>query len=473
MAAPADDGELKARIEALAARAWRHPTTGESIRFSFKTIERWWYIARGALGPLRRPRPQGACTRRHPSERQSRARRGRIARQHRDHPRWTWQLHHDNLVALAREDPHPRPGTRLRHRVSLHARAGPRQGPQSAPPRARGRRAVRGSRYPPPTRSPTSMASGTSTSTRARAHVLIAGGQWQKPQLLGVLDDRSRLCCHLQVVSSTRPPRPSYPRPAAQAFHKRGLPRALLTDNGAAMLAAETRRRPRAPRRRPPHDAAVFPRAKRESRSPSGEQIEGASCPCSRASLRALAARPAQHRHPGLGRGGVPAKGSTPRSASPPSRAACAEPSVARESPSSDALRRAFRTAGDHTRPASQRRHRHTPAACASRVPSAYRTLLQLRLRVARWDPLLGRPRRPRVPATPSPRSCPSTRPETPSVCAASSSPRRPGRALAPRRHRTAPARPHGRLRRHGTAPRLPAGQRRHHRRHLPEDSWK
>jgi putative transposase len=41
MAAPADDGELKARLEALAARPWRHPTTGETIRFSFKTLERW------------------------------------------------------------------------------------------------------------------------------------------------------------------------------------------------------------------------------------------------------------------------------------------------------------------------------------------------------------------------------------------------------------------------------------------------
>ena len=31
MAAPAEDGELKTRIDELAARAWRHPTTGESV----------------------------------------------------------------------------------------------------------------------------------------------------------------------------------------------------------------------------------------------------------------------------------------------------------------------------------------------------------------------------------------------------------------------------------------------------------
>ena len=104
MAAPADDGELKARIEALAARAWRHPTTGESIRFSFKTIERWWYIARGAQDPFAAlARKVHAHAGTHPSV--SPALAEAIARQHRDHPRWTWQLHHDNLVALAREDP--------------------------------------------------------------------------------------------------------------------------------------------------------------------------------------------------------------------------------------------------------------------------------------------------------------------------------------------------------------------------------
>jgi hypothetical protein len=59
-------------------------------------------------------------------------------------------------------------------------------------------------------------------------------------------------------------------------------------------------------------------------------------------------------------------------------------PSVGRESPGSDALRRAFRT--DVSR--KQRRSDGTVTAQGIRfeVPAAYRTLLQLRLRVARWD---------------------------------------------------------------------------------------
>ena len=106
LAAPADArASSRARdIAELAARAWRHPTNGESIRFSFKTIERWWYVARAAKDPF------AALARRvhghagtHPSVNDGLAHA--IADQHRDHPRWSFQLHHDNLLALAREDP--------------------------------------------------------------------------------------------------------------------------------------------------------------------------------------------------------------------------------------------------------------------------------------------------------------------------------------------------------------------------------
>lgn len=56
--------------------------------------------------------------------------------------------------------------------------------------------------------------------------------------LLGVLDDRSRLVCHLQwYLDETAY---SLIHALCQAFMKRGLPRALMTDNGAAMVAEET-----------------------------------------------------------------------------------------------------------------------------------------------------------------------------------------------------------------------------------------
>jgi hypothetical protein len=56
--------------------------------------------------------------------------------------------------------------------------------------------------------------------------------------LFGVIDDRSRLVCHLQwYLDETAE---SLVHGLCQAFMKRGLPRALMTDNGAAMLAEET-----------------------------------------------------------------------------------------------------------------------------------------------------------------------------------------------------------------------------------------
>jgi transposase InsO family protein len=71
----------------------------------------------------------------------------------------------------------------------------------------------------------------------ASRKVLTRAGTWVKPMLLGVIDDRSRLVCHLQwYLDETAQ---SLVHGLSQAFMKRGLPRALMTDNGAAMLSEE------------------------------------------------------------------------------------------------------------------------------------------------------------------------------------------------------------------------------------------
>ncbi len=67
--------------------------------------------------------------------------------------------------------------------------------------------------------------------------VLTARGERRTPILFGVLDDRSRLACHLQwyLVETAE----ILAHGLSQAFQKRGLPRSGLSDNGAAMTAAE------------------------------------------------------------------------------------------------------------------------------------------------------------------------------------------------------------------------------------------
>ena len=67
--------------------------------------------------------------------------------------------------------------------------------------------------------------------------MLTARGEWVTPILFGVLDDRSRLACHLQwYLAETAE---IIAHGLSQAFQKRGLPRSALSDNGAAMTAAE------------------------------------------------------------------------------------------------------------------------------------------------------------------------------------------------------------------------------------------
>jgi putative transposase len=67
--------------------------------------------------------------------------------------------------------------------------------------------------------------------------VLTAKGTWVKPSALCILDDRSRLICHVQwfLDETAR----TLVHGFCQALMRRALPRSLLTDNGAAMTAEE------------------------------------------------------------------------------------------------------------------------------------------------------------------------------------------------------------------------------------------
>src|SRR6266567_7161356 len=105
LAAPPRRGELRAAIEALAIKTWQHPITGAQVSFAYSTLERWLYLARRAghgdtVTALRRRVRKDAGTRRAVSE----ALVAAVVQLHRDHPSWSYQLHADNLVALAELD---------------------------------------------------------------------------------------------------------------------------------------------------------------------------------------------------------------------------------------------------------------------------------------------------------------------------------------------------------------------------------
>jgi hypothetical protein len=104
LTAPPEKGELGASIAELASRAWLHPTTGETLRVSAKSIERWYYVAREHERPLEalaRKVSRHAGT--HPSLSAPVAAELRQLR--RDHPRWSYQLVYHNQVGIARQKP--------------------------------------------------------------------------------------------------------------------------------------------------------------------------------------------------------------------------------------------------------------------------------------------------------------------------------------------------------------------------------
>jgi transposase InsO family protein len=152
------------------------------------------------------------------------------------HPGWTVQLHYDNLRAALKEGAVPSYPT-VRRYLRAHGMAR----------MARTARATAGAAAAHERLARLEVRSYEVEHVNALWHldfhhgsrkVLTAEGEWVKPMLLGVLDDHSRLVCHLQwYLDETAS---SLTHGLCQAFMKRGLPRALMTDNGAAMVAEET-----------------------------------------------------------------------------------------------------------------------------------------------------------------------------------------------------------------------------------------
>ena len=233
LAAPPPKGQLGAAIRELAAREWRDPVDGRALRFSDKTIEAWYYRAQSA-----NTSPVETLRRRVRKDRGQRPgltedMKTRIHAIRGDHPRWTMQLVHDELVAQLRELPDPpRPPSysttkRFMRRHGLHRR-----------------RKVKGRDAQPS--SPREMRRFEADRVNALWHldfhfgsrrVLVPDGRWETPILLCILDDRSRLVCHAQWYFNEDTE--CLVHGFHQALMKRGLPRSLMSDNGSAMTSEE------------------------------------------------------------------------------------------------------------------------------------------------------------------------------------------------------------------------------------------
>lgn len=242
LASPPERGELQRALAELAGRTWQHPIDSGPVRFGLSTLERWYYRAQHSgsdpVGALRRRRRRDVGAQPSMSE----AFRQVLEEQYRQHRSWTVQLHADNLAVVVDVNPAlgplPSYSTILRY---MHARGLKRQrrgpsGSSAAWLEAQNRREQLEIR----------------SYERAHVHglwhldfhegsrpVLTPSGEWVKPKLLGILDDHSRLCCHLQWYFEESAQ--CLVHALVQAIQKRALPRALMTDNGAPMRAGEFR----------------------------------------------------------------------------------------------------------------------------------------------------------------------------------------------------------------------------------------
>ena len=238
LASPPASGELKGSLEALARQTWTHPINGTALHYSAASLERWFYKARQAQDPIAALRPQRRCDtgdRRQLNEALCKA----IAAQYQKHPGWTIQLHVDNLAALCKLHPElqPMPSySTVRRYLQSQGWHRQRRVSQQRP----GALASAERRMRVEVRSYEAMYNDQlwhlDFHTGSR-DVITASGSRKRPRLLGVIDDHSRLICHLQwYLDETAY---SLVHGFCQALQKRTLPRALMSDNGSAMKSEE------------------------------------------------------------------------------------------------------------------------------------------------------------------------------------------------------------------------------------------
>jgi transposase InsO family protein len=242
LAAPAAHGELQVQLALLAAKSWEHPVSGKPTSFGLSTIQRWYYQARAArtdpVGVLRRKIRKDVG--KQPSV--TPELKAALLAQYAAHKSWSYQLHADNLAVLVEADPKQGPmpsystvrrlmkvtGLTKRRRLSSKETEGALRAELRLDTRE--------------VRSYEAEYVGGLYHLdfhQGSLQVLTPEGGWETPQLFGAMDDRSRVACHLQWYLDENAENLSHG--LSQAFQKRGLPRALMTDGGGAMKSDEVR----------------------------------------------------------------------------------------------------------------------------------------------------------------------------------------------------------------------------------------
>jgi putative transposase len=239
LSSPPGSGQLQQALQRLAQKQWLHPITNMPVRFGLSTIERWFYQARDAQDPvkvLQTKRREDAGRHRQFSALLAQ----RLNSQYEAHKSWSYQLHADNLCVVVQHNPDlgtmPSYSTVRRYMKANGLIKQRRQ----APSHSEGQQAAELRLQTREVRSyEVDYVHGLwhLDYHHGSRKIVTTDGRWLTPMLLAILDDRSRVICHAQwYLDETAE---SLVHGFSQAIQKRALPRALMTDNGAAMVAAE------------------------------------------------------------------------------------------------------------------------------------------------------------------------------------------------------------------------------------------
>ena len=240
LAAPPPKGELRSVLRELAGREWTHPIHGKPFRVGLSTLERWYYRAKEQQDPVdslrQKARSDAGLDRCF-----SPGLKDQLRQQYQQHPGWSVQLHADNLAVVAKQDqalgtlPSYSTIRRFMKANGLHKQKRIKQSKRTAGMIAAEQRLEQ-----------REVRSYEVDYIHGLWHldfhhgslkIINAEGQWVTPVLLAVMDDRSRLICHAQwFLDETTD---TLVHGVVQAIQKRALPRALMTDNGAAMTSQE------------------------------------------------------------------------------------------------------------------------------------------------------------------------------------------------------------------------------------------
>lgn len=238
LASPPLYGQLRMRLKELSEKKWKHPINGEFYSPSIKTVEAWYYKAtKASQMPMEELRPKKRSdfnTHKAITDWM----KIKLGEEVQKHPGWSKQLHADNLKIIIERDnmgQAPSYSTVKKYLskvgyLKISSRSSKRDGFKKS---FNQKQKFEQRSYEHPYVGSLFHLDFHHCSRE----IITESGEIIFPLLFCVIDDNSRLVCHIQWYLSENAE--NLIHGFIQGLQKRGLPRALMSDNGKAMTSNE------------------------------------------------------------------------------------------------------------------------------------------------------------------------------------------------------------------------------------------